>query len=465
MENIFVPRELHGKKLIGYIIGYFAVFLNTIYINVFVANYYIYTINLDSIIVLFGIAVQMLVNAIFSIIFGVISDNKTPGKFGKRRPFLLYGLPIWAVSSLLIWIPPLCPEGNSFYLPTALYFWSIGILNSIVSASILSPHASMLPEQSETFQNRKKVASTTTFYLIIASIIGLIPPLIVRSFLPQKDRFWWTLSGGIITIFTPIVGLFFTCFAVIGLIITFLSVDESFHEINQINKSNRISITTTFKNMIEPLKDIKYRKFIFVNLYSNVALGIMGFIIIPFLDFVMLFEGINYYIYPIVSISNKIGWFFIWRYLQDKKNILKSYKACTILCIFAAIIILLYLFENIGFEIKILIFILTVGLLLGSIYAFRLYSTPIAANLISEAAMKNGNNDRENNVSKISGAYMGLLSFTISFGPAVSNIILAFVFTGENRSNETIIIIVFASMAIFFIISLYYLNQIHIKEK
>ena len=115
MDVINFPRELHGKKLVGYIIGYFAVFLNTIYINVFVANYYIYTINLDSIIVLFGFAVQMLTNAIFSIIFGVISDNKSPGKFGKRRPFLIYGLPIWAISSLLIWMPPIkCPQGNSF---------------------------------------------------------------------------------------------------------------------------------------------------------------------------------------------------------------------------------------------------------------------------------------------------------------------------------------------------------------
>ncbi|MFX1554324.1 MAG: MFS transporter, partial [Promethearchaeota archaeon] len=158
------PRELHGKRLIGYALGNFGMIMTNMFIGVFIFQYYVYTINLDSVLTSVGISLQLIIFAIFSIVFGILADNKKPGKFGKRRPFLFYGLPIWILTSIIIWLPPKCPQDNSLYLPTAVFLWSILIIKSIAGSSIITVHLSMLTEQSQTHENREKIAAVTTFF-------------------------------------------------------------------------------------------------------------------------------------------------------------------------------------------------------------------------------------------------------------------------------------------------------------
>ena len=96
------PRELHGKRLFGYILGVFGFSLTNLMIGTFVFQFYVYTVNLNSLLVSIGLSINLIVAAVFSIIWGVVIDNKKPGKYGKRRPYLFYGLPIWVVTSILI---------------------------------------------------------------------------------------------------------------------------------------------------------------------------------------------------------------------------------------------------------------------------------------------------------------------------------------------------------------------------
>jgi Na+/melibiose symporter-like transporter len=145
--------------------------------GVFVFQYYVYTINLNSLLVSIGLTIQLIVAAFFSILWGVIIDNKKPGKFGKRRPYLFYGLPIWVVTGILLWLPPWYgPKDNSMFWPTAIYFWVIITVKAIAGTSVIIAHASMFPEQSQTDENRKKVASVGTIWQINASILGLLLP-------------------------------------------------------------------------------------------------------------------------------------------------------------------------------------------------------------------------------------------------------------------------------------------------
>ena len=166
------PRELLGFRLIGYSIGDFGISLVNILFGTFVFQFYVYTINLNSILVSIGISMQLIIGAFFSIIFGVIVDNKTPGKLGKRRPFLLFALPLWVLANILIWFPPwYAPQADSFFWPTAIYFWSMTILQAISGTLIFNVYLSMLPEQSQTQKNRKVVASNRANYCFNISII------------------------------------------------------------------------------------------------------------------------------------------------------------------------------------------------------------------------------------------------------------------------------------------------------
>ena len=467
MSKISTPRELHGKRLIGYNLGFFGILLTDILRGVFIFQFYVYTINLNSILVSIGMAIRLIVAAIFYIVFGVITDNKKPGKLGKRRPFLLYGLPIYFLTNILIWIPPWkCPENISMYWPTAIYMWLILIINAISGTSILSAYSAMLPEQSQTHQNREKVASVNVVFSIIASLFALMLPLFIQSILDDPENVkWWQPSGKVILFYIPIVG---STFAIVGLffiILTFFSVDESFHKIVHDADTKKLSLWAAFQQMVVPAKDKKYRKFILVGFFTMLSGQILGILVIPFLTYSLGFRGTDYFIYIIISFSCKFGWYFVWKRVQKKYSIIKSYSMCIATSAIASILELFFLMQIYSFELKIVLFIITIGTVLGAIYGFALFAGPLGSALVYEAAIKNGDDNIDKAVSEISGAYFGLSSFLMSIAGAVGSIMIGFILMGSNNENPLIITITLASMSIFYLFALFFLRQIDIDVK
>ena len=92
-------------------------------------------------------------------------------------------------------------------------------------------HASMLPEQSQTHKNREKVASVGALLMIISSIIAVMIPMIIESVIEDPENVhWWQPSGALIIFFIPLIGSIFSFIGLITVILTILSVDESFHK-------------------------------------------------------------------------------------------------------------------------------------------------------------------------------------------------------------------------------------------
>ncbi|MFX1394271.1 MAG: MFS transporter [Promethearchaeota archaeon] len=467
MSDTVIPRELHGKRLIGYNIGYFGFFLTDILRGVFLFQFYVYTINLNSILVTIGMAMQLIIAAIFSIVFGVMTDNKKPGKLGKRRLFLIYGLPVWFLTNILIWLPPWkCPEANSMYWQVAIYLWVILVLNSISAMSILSSYASMGPEQSQTHENREKLAAVGTFLTIIASILALMLPLFVQSLLKDPENVkWWEPSGKVILFYIPIIGSIFAVFGFISIILTFFSVDETFHFISQEADMEKKRIWDTIQQMGVPAKDKKFRKFVLVVFFTNISSQMLGILVIPFLTYSLKFRGTDYFIYVIISFSCKFGWFYIWKKILKKYAPIKTYSICIALTVIASLLELFFLIEVLSFELKIILFIITVGTILGSIYGFGLFNGPITAALIYEAAAKNGDEITDKSITKISGSYNGFQTFLLYISRAFGSILTGIILFGPNEENPIIITIAMSSMGIFFLMGLLYIRKIELDKK
>ncbi|MFX1452968.1 MAG: MFS transporter, partial [Promethearchaeota archaeon] len=435
------PRELHRGRLVGYCIGYFGFILTDVFRGVFLFQYYVYTINLSSILVSIGIAIRLFIAAMSSIIFGVLADNKKPGKLGKRRPFLFYGLPIWVLTCILIWLPPwYCPEKNSIYWPTALWLWVNLILNALSGMCILSVYASMLPEQSQTHVNRKKVASMTTFLSIIASGISLLLPLTVQSLLKDPENVkWWEPSGKLILFYIPLVGGTLAIFGLLSIVITFFSVDESFHDSIKDLETKKKSIFETFRQMTVPAQDKKFRKFLLVGFFTSMAGTFLGILIFPFLTYTLKFRGTLYFIYIIVSFTCKFGWYYIWKKVLEKHKLVKTYSLCIMASLIASFLDLIFLYPFLPFEFQVILFVVTMGTVLGSIYAFNLFSGPLVSAIIYESAGKNDNADLDKGVSEISGAYFGLNNFIFSIAGGIASIMIGFILSGPNEENSMII--------------------------
>ncbi len=461
------PRELHRGRLVGYCIGYFGFILTDVFRGVFLFQYYVYTINLSSILVSVGIAIRLFIAAISSILFGVLADNKKPGKLGKRRPFLFYGLPVWVLTCILIWLPPwYCPETNSLYWPTALWLWINLILNAFSGMCILSVYSSMLPEQSQTHINRKKVASMTAFLSIIASGLSILLPLAVQSVLKDPENVkWWEPSGKVILFYIPLVGGTLAMFGLISIIITFFSVDESFHDKIKDLETKKKSVFETFRQMTVPAQDKKFRKFLLVGFFMSMSGTFLGILIFPFLTYTLKFRGNAYFIYIIVSFTCKFGWYYIWKKVLKKHALVKTYTLCVVASIIASFLDLVFLYPFLPFEVKVVLFVITMGTVLGSLYAFNLFSGPLASAIVYESAKKNGDPDLDKGVTEISGAYFGLSAFVISIAGGIASIMIGFILSGPNQANSIVITLSLTAMGIFYLISLIILRKIEINEE
>jgi Na+/melibiose symporter-like transporter len=230
-QDCIPPKELKGGRLWGYSTGILGQILPVTLINAYLFQYYVYTIGLDPLLVSVGTALGAVINGIGGPLFGVITDNKTPTKFGKRRPFLLYGLPILSLALILVWIPPILPDvSDTMDIEVALFLWIVILAFFINFSLIRSPYLSMLPEQSEVEANRVKISSIQGIFSIIASILGILLPMILQSrLINPRDVFHTTADGQFLMQSLPILAGFFAILSIIFILLAFFSTDESFH--------------------------------------------------------------------------------------------------------------------------------------------------------------------------------------------------------------------------------------------
>jgi len=468
MNNLQSPRELKGKRLIGYCLGDFGILLSNMLEAVFAFQYYVYTINLNSVLVSIGVTSQLIIGSFLAIIFGVIVDNKKPGKHGKRRPFLLYALPIWFIGSILIWFPPWkCPENNSLFLPTALFFWIVTIMTSISRSLLYSVYLSMLPEQSQTTENREKVASIRSAFAIIGSIFSLLIPLIVQSLLQDPAHVkWWESSGKVILFYIPLTAIFLATFGLISVILIYFSVDESFHEIDGY-PVEKIKVLEAIKKMRVPLRDKNYVRFILAGFFIAITGKIIGLLVFPFQTFLLQLKSSEFYIYIFISIIGKFGWYFLWKRVTRKKSeLVKSYFRVILIAMVSSILDIFFLIGNLQFGVKLLLYIIIWSTVLGSYYSYTLFSIPLGASLVHQAAeqLDHPGTNFDKDLSSISGSYYGFSYFVTYLGPAFASLFVGAFLSGANEDNPIVISLLFFSLSLFYFVSLMFIKRIKFEE-
>ncbi|MHA1728435.1 MAG: MFS transporter [Promethearchaeota archaeon] len=473
------PRELNGWRLYGYALGNFGLLLAGMLVATYAYVYYVYTININSGYAAIGTSISLLTSAFGSIIFGVIIDNKKPGKLGKRRPFILIGLPIWVITTILIWFPPLPPQAETtvIFLPTIAYFWIMNFIRAITRSLIGIALMSMLPEQSQTLKNREKVATVQTVLQIFSSVLSLGIPMILQSIMGGlTGATYWTSKGQFIKTFIIITSCSLTAIGFTLLLLSFFTIDESFHQRDETFKKE--SVINAFKQTFIPLRDKECRKYLMMRVFSTIGGRIIGMCIIPFITYCLC----NYYFtleqnnflflyYPIVSLSSKLLWLWIWIQVRKKiGDILLTLKILYFVFIIASLMEGLF-FWNYSFQLTLVLFYISFGTVLGAMFSSMRFSSPLFNAIIDEGAKKIAlenkkkyGNNFDKAVSQISGSYYGLVNFSFSIVAAITTTVVGFIFTG-NESNPLVINTVFMSMTFFYFISWLIIYTFKIKVK
>jgi GPH family glycoside/pentoside/hexuronide:cation symporter len=113
---------------------------------------------------------------------GYISD-RTRTRWGRRRPFLLFGaLPYGLAFILLWWRPPL--QGT---LAVAIYYGLAYMLYDTAATFVYMPYFALTPELTGDYDERTALTSYRMFFSILAGLVAFTLPIaIVGSFIPEN---------------------------------------------------------------------------------------------------------------------------------------------------------------------------------------------------------------------------------------------------------------------------------------
>lgn len=123
-------------------------------------------------------------NAVCDLIMGVISDH-TKTRFGRRRPFLLFGAIPLGVAFALLWLVPF--SGNTQLI---IYYTLIGILFNTLYSLVAIPYNALLPELSQDYDERTSISGYKMAFSFVGSLVSAMGvSFIVDTIFPGKAMY------------------------------------------------------------------------------------------------------------------------------------------------------------------------------------------------------------------------------------------------------------------------------------
>lgn len=170
-----------GKKLM-YGAGDIGFSLTSTILGVYFLFFMIEVVGLRPGIAAIPIAIGKIWDFVNDPIFGHISD-RTRTKWGRRRPYLLFGALPLALTFTMLWYRP------GFESTTALVaYYSVAYIIFEASATLLyMPYFALTPELTSDYDERTSLTSYRMFFSILGSLLAFtVPLLIVGSFTPEN---------------------------------------------------------------------------------------------------------------------------------------------------------------------------------------------------------------------------------------------------------------------------------------
>jgi len=199
--------KLSRRNLWGYAIGAIPNGLLTLIFTLKYIEYFYEKLQLSPILFIIGQIIYLVVNALNDPLLGQLSDRTNPMRWGSRRKiYIKYGAPIWALTFMLVWIPW---SFNNQVIIFLHFIISICLFDTMLTLVVLVWLA-LLPEMTSDLDERNK----GNFLALVLGAIVILPTfLIVGGLDPTSLEFRVFML--IIAIFSTIL-LLITAFLCVG---------------------------------------------------------------------------------------------------------------------------------------------------------------------------------------------------------------------------------------------------------
>jgi len=201
-------------------------------------------------------------------VMGYISDH-TRSRWGRRRPYLIFGFIPFAIAYALLWIKP------PFTGDTALviYYVFAYIIYDTAATVVYMPYFALTPELTLDYDERTKLTSYRMFFSIFAGLIGFTVPLaVIGRMQPENAN----------KVF--IIGAIFGLASALPLLLTFFGTRERLEFQQQSTQPLMHSVKAALKN-----QPFMFAMFIF--LFTWAAVNLVQSMLLYFLKYRMNLEA------------------------------------------------------------------------------------------------------------------------------------------------------------------------------
>jgi GPH family glycoside/pentoside/hexuronide:cation symporter len=139
--------------------------------------------------------VAKVVDAVADPIVGYLTDH-TISRFGRRRPWLLFGAVPFGLAFLLQWVVPPLSEWGKFG-----YYLVVALLLDAAFNSINMPYAAMTAELTPDYDERTSLSSIRMSFSIIGGVLAAFLNNQIINLYPQGDSRGYTLGAAIWALF------------------------------------------------------------------------------------------------------------------------------------------------------------------------------------------------------------------------------------------------------------------------
>jgi GPH family glycoside/pentoside/hexuronide:cation symporter len=132
-------------------------------------------------------------------IFGYLSD-RTRTRWGRRRPFLLFGPLPFAIAFALIWWRPPWQD-----VVTLVIYYSVAYVFFEASATLLyMPYFALTPELTSDYDERTSLTTYRMFFSILGSLLAFTVPLLIIGELRPENAWRVFLMGVVFAVVSAI---------------------------------------------------------------------------------------------------------------------------------------------------------------------------------------------------------------------------------------------------------------------